>query len=234
MKLRIVLTASAVVFVTLTITIKDLQASEPQKGGEWTVVGCDRLGVAVLEDESVLFELKTTFHGWGWKRPRLTKLAEVEDGEIRAFRQNLAFYSDFRDREPLPGTIDLTYELKQTGPNTLLMRFACRPDQPMQFAMPRSVNDRRATVGPFLPPSAYFDGGTCRSGECAPCGHCLPLGKHLSAHWQEDLLGCREGRDRRRPGHRPHAGPPLSQAMGCRATGTGDIVIPPDETLLVP
>ena len=162
MKTHTILTAIAVALTTTTVTTDDSPASELQKDGEWTVVACDRLGMAVLKDESVLFELKTTFHGWAWKRPRLTNLPEARERAVRVFHQNLAFYANVSDRQPLPGTIDLTYELKQTGPKAFLMRFTCRPDEPMQFAMPGNVDDRWATVGPFLPPNAYFDGGTCR------------------------------------------------------------------------
>jgi len=140
------------------------QSSAAQRSGHpaWTVVGCDRMGLAVLKGEAPLFDLGSIFHGWGWKHTRLENLPEVRDGKVRVFRQEMAFYNNWWDQEPLEGRIALDYELKQTGPKTFLMTFACRPDREMQFAMPGSVEDRRATVGPVLGPSRYFEGGTCR------------------------------------------------------------------------
>ncbi len=126
-----------------------------------TVVGCDRMGVAVLRDDAVLFKLKSTFHGWGWKQPRLEELPRVRNG-VREFAQELAFYERWFDSEPLDGRIDLRYTLRQTGDSTFLMTFACRPDRDMRFAMPGRMEEPKATVGPVVPPCPYLDGGTCR------------------------------------------------------------------------
>ena len=128
---------------------------------DFAVVGCDRIGVAVLRDDALLFKMKSPFHGWGWKHPRMEALAEVRN-DVRVFEQELAFYEHWTRPEPLPGRIDLEYTLEQTAPDTFLMTYRCRPDREMRFTMPGRMDEPKATVGPVVPPCSYLDGGTCR------------------------------------------------------------------------
>jgi len=86
---------------------------------EWTVVGCDRMGVAVLRGNTPLFILHNHLVGPGWKGGRLGNSAKAR-GDTRVYCEgDVGFYKQWWDKEPMPGLFDLRYELSQTGPSTV-------------------------------------------------------------------------------------------------------------------
>jgi hypothetical protein len=127
---------------------------------DWTVVGCDRMDVAILRGDAPVFVLRNDVGGPDWKGGRLAGPASVRDGKVRVFEQDgIGFYVNWFDQQPLPGRFDLRYELRQTAPDTVVARYACRPEFDTRFGLPGRRDEKTISIGLTLPPTPYFKGG---------------------------------------------------------------------------
>ncbi|MFN3681658.1 MAG: beta-galactosidase [Nitrospira sp.] len=119
------------------------------------------MDVAVLRGDAPLFILYNNLVGPGWKGSRLTNLATVE-GNTRVFQEEkIAFYADRAAKQPMPGRFDLRYELTQTGPSSIRIRYVCVPDSDTTFGFPKPEGGKSITIGPVLRREPYFEGGSC-------------------------------------------------------------------------
>ncbi len=139
-----------------------LRAAEGASEKQWTVVGADRMDVVVLDGDVPLFALQNILLGPGWKHARLDRLAEVEGGKTRVYRQEqVGFFVNWWDREPMEGRFDLRYELTQIDAKTFRARYICTPEFDTAFGIPRGMDQKSIAIGPVLGPTAWFDRGSC-------------------------------------------------------------------------
>ena len=133
-----------------------------EDSAKWAVVGADRMDVAVVCDGAHAFILYNNMVGPGWKGGRLEALASVRDGK-RVFTQDkVGFYREWWEKDPMPGRVDLQYELSQTGDRTFLMRYKLSPDAGMSIGFPKDLGEPSATLGPVLRSEPLFKGGHVR------------------------------------------------------------------------
>jgi hypothetical protein len=145
----------------MSSSVDRLAAAEDTDKNAWTVVGADRMDVAVLEGDAPLLTLTNTLIGPDWKHSRLDRLAEV-DGPARVYRQQqVGFFAHWADKQPMEGRFDLRYELTQVDAKTFRARYTCTPEFDTAFGIPKGQGRKSIAIGPVLGPTPYFDGGTC-------------------------------------------------------------------------
>mgnify|MGYP006287288317 FL=1 len=134
-----------------------------QRGGEqsWTVVGCGRMRVGVLQGTAPVFILHGHLTGPVWKGGRLHNLAGVRGGKRVFEEEDVGFYQRWWDKEPMPGQFDVHYELSQAGPREFRMTYECVPDSDTTFGPPKNIGQKSVTIGPVLRQEPYFAGGKC-------------------------------------------------------------------------
>ena len=128
--------------------------------GPWTVVGADRMDVAVVRGEAPAFVLDNNMVGQGWRGGRLDQLAAVRDGKRVYGQDKVGFFREWWEKNPMPGRIDLRYELSRSGDREFRIRYELTPDADLSVGFPKNIGEPSATIGPVLRTVPYFKGGT--------------------------------------------------------------------------
>jgi len=147
--------------ITSTLGAATAGESAAEEPPAWTVVGADRMDVAMLHGNALLFRLASALIDPEWKAGRLDRLAQVAEG-MRSYQQeNVGFYSHWADKEPMEGRFDLRYDLERLDPKTYRIRYTCTPEFDTAFGIPKGKEEKSIAIGVVLGPTPYFDEGNC-------------------------------------------------------------------------
>jgi hypothetical protein len=201
-------------------------------GLEWSVVGADRMDVAVLRGEAPLFILENRMLGPGWRKGRLTELAAGKDGKRIYSQDNVGFHREWYEKKPMPGVVDLRYELSRRGPREFRMVYEISPDSELGIGSPREIGQKSATAGPVIPPAPFFKGGKVfitRAGKTEEFPFPAPQ------HTNFDGVQALEVRSADGQAFRFDFTPPLlvhsdAEELRCMAGSTSGVVCQADET----